>query len=95
LLVLLLAVSATTWLVPHHLLASAQPLVCAVGDVPVADCILVKGARIYENGEPQPMLVGWLAIAKELFGLGKAPLFLVRGRVGGDVAIDEVAAMRC
>lgn len=41
------------------------------------------------------MLVGWLAVAKQLFGLGQAPFDLVRGWFGGVVAIDEVAAMRC
>lgn len=94
LLVLLLAVTAATWLVQHHVVSSAQPFVHAVGDVPVADCILVPGARIYANGEPYPMLVDRLAIARELFGLGKAPLIVVSGRGGGGLAVDEVAAMR-
>lgn len=94
LLVLLLAVTAATWLVQHHVVSSAQPHVFAVGDVPVADCILVPGARIYSNGEPYPMLVDRLAIARELFRLEKAPLIVVSGRGGGGLAVDEVAAMR-
>tara|TARA_R110002096_G_scaffold9362_22_gene37122 strand:+ start:499 stop:1086 length:588 start_codon:yes stop_codon:yes gene_type:complete len=93
-LAVLLAVSATTWLVQHHVVASAAPFLHAVGDVPVADCILVPGARIYANGDPYPMLVDRLAIAKELFGLGKAPRIVVSGRGGGGLAVDEVGAMR-
>ena len=54
----------------------------------------MPGARIYANGEPYPMLVDRLAIARELFGLGKAPLIVVSGRGGGGLAVDEVAAMR-
>ena len=40
------------------------------------------------------MLVDRLAIALELFQLGKAPRILVSGRGGGGLAIDEVGAMR-
>lgn len=89
-----LLVSAATWLVQHHVVSSAEPFVFAVGDVPRADCILVPGARIYSDGAPYPMLVDRLAIAAELYHLGKAPVVLVSGRGGGGLARDEVGAMR-
>jgi SanA protein len=94
LLLLALAVAAATWLVQHHVLASAEVYLYAVADVPEADCILVPGARISSTGEPYPMLVDRLAVAVELFRLGRAPRIVVSGRGGGGRASDEVAAMR-
>lgn len=85
---------AITWLVQDHVLGTAEPHLYAVGDVPAADCILVPGARIYSDGEPYPMLVDRLAVAKRLFESGKAPRVLVSGRGGGSLGVDEVASMR-
>ena len=93
-LVVTLAVVTTTWFVQHHVVSSAAPFLFTAGGVPKAECILVPGAAIYQDGTPYPMLVDRLAIAKELYGLGKAPLIVVSGRGGGGVAVDEVAAMR-
>lgn len=94
LLLLALAVAATTWLVQRHVLACAEAYLYAVADVPEADCILVPGARISSAGEPYPMLVDRLAVAAELFQLGRASCIVVSGRGGGGRAWDEVAAMR-
>jgi len=93
-LAFVLLVAAMTWLVQHHVVSSAEPFLHAPGAVPSAACILVPGARIYPDGRPYPMLVDRLAMAAELFRLGRAPRVLVSGRGGGGVATDEVGAMR-
>ena len=89
-----LAAAAVVWAVQHHVIRSAEGSIYAVGEVPLADCIMVPGARIYPDGSPYPMLVDRLTVAAELFGLGKAPVALVGGRGSSDLAQDEVGAMR-
>jgi len=89
-----LVVAALTWALQSHVTAAAEGLIYSLGGVPRADCILVPGARIYPDGTPYPMLVDRLAVAAELYGLGKAPVVVVSGRGGGGLARDEVGAMR-
>lgn len=57
------------------------------------DCILVLGCRVYDNGEPSPMLHDRLQRGVELYGLGAAPKLLMSGD-HGTVEYDEVEAMK-
>ena len=61
---------------------------------PVADCIVVPGARIHGDGSPYDLLVDRLETARQLFGAGKAPCIVLSGRGGGGLDEDEVGAMR-
>ncbi|HEX5054578.1 MAG TPA: YdcF family protein [Planctomycetota bacterium] len=77
-----------------HVVLAASPHTFAASDVPVADCIVVPGARIHTNGQPFSLLADRLAQALELWRVGKAPRVVLSGRAGGGVDVDEVASMR-
>jgi vancomycin permeability regulator SanA len=78
-----------------HVLLSASPhTFTSALSVPAADCIVVPGARIHADGQPYSLLADRLAAAAELFARGVAPCIVLSGRGGGDLATDEVAAMR-
>ena len=77
-----------------HVVGSAGAHVFSPQDVPVADCIVVPGARILPDGTPYSMLIDRLALARDLFVAGKAKVVVLSGKGGGGLAIDEVAAMR-
>ena len=74
--------------------ATARPLMFDLEDAPDAMCILVPGARVYDDGTPCAMLVDRLAAAAQLFAAGNARVVVVSGRGGGSKGEDEVAAMR-
>ena len=77
-----------------HLLLASQGHVFALDAAPVADCIVVPGARILPDGRPYSMLVDRLVLARDLFAAGKAKVVVLSGKGGGGLAEDEVAAMR-
>jgi len=68
--------------------------VVAAAAVPAADCLVVPGARIHQNGLPYDLLVDRLEAARALFEQGKAPRLVLSGRGGGGLDVDEVGAMR-
>ena len=61
-----------------------------IGD---ADCILVLGCRVYEDGTPSHMLEDRLQQSVELFELGAAPKLLMSGD-HGQQEYDEVNTMK-
>ena len=61
-----------------------------IGD---ADCILVLGCRVYEDGTPSHMLEDRLRQSVELFELGAAPKLLMSGD-HGQQEYDEVNTMK-
>ncbi|MBL8754773.1 MAG: YdcF family protein [Planctomycetes bacterium] len=77
-----------------HVLLVASPHVLTADAVPVADCIVVPGARIHPDGRPFHLLQDRLETALRLWQTGKAPRILLSGRGSGGVGEDEVAAMR-
>ena len=77
-----------------QVLAAAANRVFAPESVPAADCILVPGARIHADGRPFGMLIDRLQAAQDLYVRGKAPRVVLSGLGGGQLATDEVAAMR-
>lgn len=58
-----------------------------------ADCILVLGCYVYENGEPSAMLHDRLRRSVALYEGGAAPKLLMSGD-HGRTAYDEVSAMK-
>lgn len=58
-----------------------------------ADCILVLGCRVYEDGTPSHMLEDRLRRGVELYNLGAAPKLLMSGD-HGQLEYDEVGAMK-
>lgn len=58
-----------------------------------ADCILVLGCRVYEDGTPSHMLEDRLRRGVELYRLGAAPKLLMSGD-HGQQEYDEVGAMK-
>ena len=60
---------------------------------PDADCILVLGAGVREDGTPSHMLADRLSVAVELYEQGAAPKLLVSGDHGQD-NYDEVNVMK-
>lgn len=78
----------------EHVVRSAQHRIYDAASVPLADCILVPGARIHADGQPYPLLADRLATALELFRRGKSTRIVLSGRGGGGLAVDEVASMR-
>lgn len=77
-----------------HVVWVAGPHILAPAAVPIADCLVVPGARIHPDGTPFHLLQDRLAMARELFAQGRAPRILLSGRGGGGLATDEVLAMR-
>lgn len=77
-----------------HVQVAAGAHTFAATVVPAAECIVVPGARIHEDGTPYDLLADRLATARQLFVAGKAPCIVLSGRGGGGLAEDEVAAMR-
>ncbi len=61
--------------------------------LPKADCILVLGCMVYEDGTPCAMLADRLQCGVELFESGVAPKLLMSGD-HGRTAYNEVAAMK-
>ncbi len=58
-----------------------------------ADCILVLGCYVHENGQPSAMLSDRLACSVSLYESGAAPKLLMSGD-HGRTAYDEVNAMK-
>ncbi len=77
-----------------RVVGAAAPFVRAPADAPVADAIVVPGARIHADGRPYSLLVDRLVAAEDLWRRGTAPKLLLSGRGGGGLGVDEVAAMR-
>ena len=90
----LLAAGLSVLLLERHVVTTAGPYVTGVADAPSAMCILVPGAKVYEDGAPCSMLVDRLAAAARLYAAGAAPVVVVSGRGGGALGEDEVGAMR-
>lgn len=77
-----------------HVVLAASPHTFAASEVPLADCIVVPGARIHADGQPFSLLADRLAQALDVWRAGKAPRIVLSGRGGGGLAVDEVASMR-
>ena len=77
-----------------HVVVAASAHTIAAADAPFADCIVVPGARIHDDGTPYDLLADRLATARELFAAGKAKVLVLSGRGGGALDEDEVASMR-
>lgn len=90
---LLALLAATAWM-HQQVLAAGDGHVVAAADAPLADLIVVPGARIHPDGTPYTMLAERLDTALDLFRLGRAPQLLLSGKGGGAIDEDEVAAMR-
>lgn len=75
-------------------MATSAPYIADFAAAPSATCILVPGAKVYEDGRPCAMLVDRLAAASQLYANGAAPVVVVSGRGGGSLGEDEVGAMR-
>jgi SanA protein len=90
----LLMASALLVSAHQHVLSSGRSRCHAVGEAPLAEAIVVPGARIHPDGTPFPMLTDRLTTALVLWRHGRAQRFVVSGRGGGGIAVDEVAAMR-
>ncbi|MEZ4405344.1 MAG: ElyC/SanA/YdcF family protein [Polyangiales bacterium] len=65
----------------------------AVGEVSLADAVIVPGARVYRDGRVSHMLADRLDAALALYRAGRAPRILVSGDHGAR-GYDEVNAMR-
>lgn len=87
-------VVACVALADRHLVTAAAPRLTDLQGAPDAMCILVPGAKVYDDGTPCSMLVDRLAAAAALFDAGRAPLVVVSGQGGGAPGEDEVGAMR-
>ena len=61
-------------------------------DAPPAQCAIVLGARVYENGTPSPMLADRLETGVRLYELGKVDKLLLSGD-HGQTDYDEVNVM--
>jgi SanA protein len=77
-----------------HVLVAASAHTSAAAEAPLADCIVVPGARIHRDGTPYDLLADRLAAAHDLFVAGRAARIVVSGRGSGELAEDEVGAMR-
>ena len=86
--------AALVWGADRHVAGAAEPWIVASEAAPQAMCILVPGARVYDDGSPCSMLVDRLAAAAALHAAGAAPFVVVSGRGGGSPGEDEVGAMR-
>nr|MDD6334954.1 ElyC/SanA/YdcF family protein [bacterium] len=60
-----------------------------------ADCILVLGCRVYEDGTPSDMLADRLAAGQALYQAGAAPKILVSGDNGRKGYNEPVSMLRC
>jgi len=67
-------------------------IVLEAADAPHAQCALVLGARVYDDGTPTPMLADRLQTGIELYRLGKVDKILLSGD-HGQTDYDEVNAM--
>lgn len=83
-----------------HVKASARPYIIprdsalsGVGLPENADCIMVLGCQVDDNGDPRMMLRDRLDCGIELFESGAAPKLLMTGD-HGRVTYDEVNAMK-
>ena len=65
--------AAVAFALHTHVLLAASPWTFAANAAPAADCIVVPGARIHEDGQPFDLLVDRLEAARELFACGRAP----------------------
>ncbi|MEC8253105.1 MAG: ElyC/SanA/YdcF family protein [Planctomycetota bacterium] len=90
----LLAAGIGALLLERHVVSTAAPYVTGIAGAPAAMCILVPGAKVYDDGAPCAMLVDRLAAAARLYAAGAAPVVVVSGRGGGALGEDEVGAMR-
>ena len=73
--------------------AKARPLITSPDEVPRADCILVLGAGVRDDGTPSPMLADRLDYGIALYQSGAADYLLMSGD-HGQVQYDEVNVMK-
>ncbi len=82
-----------------HVKASASPYIfdrsvlSSAEELPEADCIMVLGCGVDDNGSPKLLLRDRLDCGVELFELGAAPKLLMSGD-HGRVTYDEVNSMK-
>lgn len=77
----------------HYVVGIGTEYTINTDDVPVADAILVLGARVYSDGRLSLMLYDRLIAAQELYEKKKAPKLIVSGD-HGQIEYDEVNAMK-
>ncbi len=75
-----------------YVLARGRARVVTDARAASADCILVLGARVYEDGTPSPVLEDRLLTALQLYRDGRAPRIVVSGDHGAP-EYDEVKSM--
>lgn len=72
---------------------SSEHILSPDASVPEADCILVLGAGVYDDGSPSPMLADRLEIAAWLYKRGVSERIIVSGDHGRE-DYDEVGVMK-
>lgn len=92
---ILIALGLLTFMmsVNHYVVGVGSKYITSADDVPVADAILVLGARVYPDGRLSLMLKDRLIAAQELYEKNKAPKIIVSGD-HGQKEYDEVNAMK-
>ncbi|MBQ2730603.1 MAG: YdcF family protein [Clostridia bacterium] len=96
LLILSLLGAAAVFGIDAHVRGAASERILSleeIGEFGGADCILVLGCKVHENGRPSDMLRDRLETALSLFDAGAAPKLLMSGD-HGQKEYDEVNAMK-
>ena len=93
-LAVLVVLAAVAVLVPNLVMtrSARSHIVAGPQDAPAAKVAIVLGARVYDNGNPSPMLADRLATGVELYKLGKVDKLLLSGD-HGTTTYDEVNVM--
>jgi len=88
------ALAGLAILVPNVIVtrSAGSHMISTPTDAPPAQCAIVLGARVYNDGTPSPMLADRLKTGIELYRLGKVDRILISGD-HGQVEYDEVNAM--
>ena len=96
LLILGILGAASVFFIDAHVRATTAVLILSPEEIKEfegADCILVLGCKVHENGRPSDMLRDRLETALSLFEGGAAPKLLMSGD-HGQKEYDEVNAMK-
>ena len=83
------AVLTAGWLVGQ----TSPRVYSSVNDIPAREVGMVLGTSEYSNGRLNPVLVGRLQAAAELYHAGKVQLLVVSGASRPDEFYDEIPAM--
>lgn len=92
-LVVVVLLAAAVFGINAVVCAKARPLIVSPDDAPCADCIVVLGAGVRDDGSPSPMLADRLDYGIALYKSGAADYLLMSGD-HGQVGYDEVNVMK-